>query len=76
MPTAEIHDANGNYAGYARFDNEGNFQGTRGGYGPQRRGINPNRTGNARGNNASLVQNNISVSGANIRRRQRRAFGR
>ena len=74
MPTAEIHDVNGNYAGYARFDNDGNFLGTRGGYGPQGRGINPDRTGNNRSNNASLVQNRIVVSGMNQRRGQRNAF--
>lgn len=74
MPTAEIHDVNGNYAGYARFDSDGNFLGTRGGYGPQRRGINPDRTGNNRSNDASMLQNRYGVSGMNQRRRARRAF--
>lgn len=31
--TAEIHDANGNYAGYAKFDRNGNYAGSAGGYG-------------------------------------------
>lgn len=74
MPTAEIHDAQGNYAGYARFDNEGNFLGTRGGYGPQGRGINPDRSGNNRRNNASLVQNNVNSSGSRQAARRARAF--
>lgn len=74
MPTAEIHDVNGNYAGYARFDNDGTFLGTRGGYGPQGRGINPDRTGNLRTNDASLLQNRYNVSGMNQQRRQVNAF--
>lgn len=61
------------YAGYARFDNEGNFQGTRGGYGPSRRGINPDRTGNNRANNRSMVQNAINTAGTRQTNRRRRA---
>lgn len=74
MPTAEIHDANGNYSGYARFDNNGAFQGTRGGYGPSGRGENPGRTGNNRNNGASRVQNQINVAAANATRRRNRGY--
>ena len=75
MPTSEIRDASGNYAGYARFDAAGNFQGTRGGYGTSTRGYRgENRgRGNNRSNSASAVQNAINIGGANIARRRRRA---
>lgn len=74
MATAEIHDAQGNYAGYAVFGADGSFQGTRGGYGPQGRGINPDRSGNNRRNNASMVQNRVNSSGARQAARRARAF--
>ena len=61
MPTAEIHDANGNYAGYARFNAAGEFQGTRGGYG----------NGAAR-NGGSLVQNMERTVGMRQAARRRR----
>lgn len=60
------------YSGYATFDNNGNFTGTRGGYGPSSRGQNPNRTGNARTNGASMVQNYIQTAGIRGRNRGRR----
>lgn len=53
------------YAGYAKFDNNGRMIETRGGYGPQRRGIREDRTGNARTNDKSMVQNNVNLAGAN-----------
>lgn len=78
--TREIYRINENgtreYAGYARFDNEGNYLGSRGGYGPQGRGINADRTGNLRSNNASRLQNAINSAGARgaarLRGRRRR----
>lgn len=79
MPTREVYRQNENgtrtYSGYARFDNEGNFLGTRGGYGIAERGFRGRNggAGNNRSNNASAVQNAIAVGGANIVRRQRRA---
>lgn len=63
MPTSEIHDANGNYAGYARFNNAGEFQGTFGGYG----------NGAANRNGGSRVQNmERTVSMRQAARRNRR----
>ena len=46
--TAEIYQVNQadntrRYAGYARFDNEGNYQGSRGGYGSRAYAKNANR---------------------------------
>ena len=64
------------YAGYARFDNRGNFQGTRGGYGTRQagyRGINSDRTGNNRANNRSMVQNAINTAGTRQTNRRRAA---
>ena len=60
------------YAGYARFDNDGKFLGTRGGYGPQGRGINADKTGNNERNNASMMQNAIGSAGARTDARRRR----
>lgn len=79
MPTREIYrignDGSRTYAGYARFDDNGNYQGSFAGYGPQRRGINSNRTGNARTNNTSRLQNAINRAGAATAARRRRAYG-
>ena len=59
MPTSEVYrigsDGSKTYAGYARFDNEGNFLGTRGGNGRTRAGRTPT---------ASRVQRIIRTSGA------------
>lgn len=74
MPSREIHDVDGNYAGYASFDNDGKFLGTRGGYGPRRRGIRPDRTGNNRNNDASRLQNKYVTGGMNQIRNKKRAF--
>lgn len=65
MPTAEIHDSNGRYAGYAVFGSNGEFQGTRGGYGTGRGG----RGNRQARNGASRVQNNIRLTSANQARR-------
>lgn len=68
MPTSEVYrigsDGSHTYAGYARFDNEGNFQGTRGGNGRTRAG---------RYSNISEVRRTISTVGARQAARQRRA---
>ena len=84
MPTAEIYRINENgtrtYAGYARFDREGNYLGSRGGYGSRQnprnaangRGNNPTGTwnggyanqGNNRSNGASMLQNTINSAAA------------
>lgn len=50
------------YSGYARFDNEGNYQGSRGGYGGGGRQNNAN-------NGGSRVQNYIRTAAARGRRR-------
>lgn len=63
MPTAEIHDANGNYAGYAKFGANGEFQGTYAGYG--RNG------GAAARNGASRVENAINTAPMRAARRER-----
>lgn len=52
------------YAGYARFDLNGKYLGSKGGYGPRKQGINPDSTGNKKTNNASMVQNTVRVAGA------------
>ena len=79
MPTREIYRVSDNggrtYAGYARFDSQGNYQGSAGGYGPSRRGINSDRTGNNRSNNRSALQNAINSAGARTAARRRRAYG-
>ena len=47
IKTAEIHDVNGQYAGYAKFDRTtGEFRGTAGGYGSR---TNPNNGNRGRG---------------------------
>lgn len=71
MPTREVYQVNQStgartYAGYARFGNDGSFQGTAGGYG---RGRNSNNANNG----ASRVQNVISTAGARQAARSRRA---
>lgn len=50
------------YSGFARFDNEGNYQGSRGGYGGGQRQNNPS-------NGGSRVQNYIRTASARGRRR-------
>lgn len=65
------------YAGYAKFDKQGNYLGSYGGYGsrangtvsaktPQGRGVNNGnpRTGNNRKNKASMLQNAIGLASA------------
>ena len=73
MPSREIYrigdDGARSYAGYARFDAEGNYLGSRGGYGPSRRGINADYTGNNRRNDASALQNAINTARARSMRR-------
>ena len=70
MPTREVYQINQStgqrtYAGYARFGNDGSFQGTAGGYGA-------NGRSNNRNNGASRVQNVISTAGARQAARRRR----
>lgn len=57
MPTAEIYNSKGEYAGYAKFGANGEYLGSHGGYGARRRQNNPH-------NGASRLQNNIVTSGA------------
>jgi hypothetical protein len=52
MPTAEIHNSKGKYAGYAKFGSNGEYIGSFGGYG--RRGSK---------NGASKLQNTILTAG-------------
>lgn len=52
------------YAGFALFDNEGNYQGSRGGYGGGGRSI-----GGRNRNGGSRVQNYIRTAAARGRRR-------
>ena len=72
-----IKDGKRVYAGYAKFDEEGNYLGSFGGYGsrangtvsaktPQGRGVNNGnpRTGNNRKNKASMLQNAIGLASA------------
>lgn len=71
MATREVYQVNQNtgqqsYGGYARFDEDGRFEGTYGGYGF--RGMRNNAN-----NRASRVQNVIATAGARQRRRARRA---
>lgn len=65
------------YAGYGKFvrdsRNGDQYQGSRGGYGPQGRGIRSDRTGNVRTNNASMLQNNINMAGVQSGRRRSQA---
>jgi hypothetical protein len=53
MPTAEIHDSKGRYAGYAKFGSNGKYIGSFGGYGPK-----------GSKNGASKLQNTILTAGA------------
>lgn len=86
MPEAYriLDDGRRVYAGYAKFDSDGNYLGTFGGYGsrangtvsaktPQGRGINNGnpRTGNNRKNKASMVQNAIALASAKAANRLR-----
>lgn len=65
MATAEIHAANGSYAGYARFGANGEFQGTRGGYGTR---TNPrNVPSNGRGNRVNRTGRGLRNVGNNAR---------
>lgn len=57
MPTAEIHNSKGEYAGYAIFDSNGNYKGSAGGYGPR-----------GSKNGASKVQNTINTTAARIKK--------
>lgn len=71
MPTREVYQVSqstgkSTYAGYARFGDDGSFQGTAGGYGQTRRNNSSTR-------NASRVQNTISTVGARQTRRARNA---
>lgn len=62
MPTAEVYkignDGSRMYAGYARFDNEGNYQGSRGGYGSRQ---NPRNGAEGRGGNTSSARLNTGL---------------
>lgn len=66
--TAEIYKISESgertYAGYARFDENGKMTETRGGYGPSKQGINPDKTGNKATNNKSRLQNEVSMAAA------------
>lgn len=68
MPTSEVYrigsDGKRTYAGYAKFGNDGSFQGTRGGNGRTRAG---------RYSNTSEVRRTISTVGMRQAARQRRA---
>lgn len=74
MATREVYRVDQNtgksiYAGYASFDDDGNFKGTRGGYGK-------NGNLNNLNNGGSKVQNTIATAGARQAKRARQAFGR
>lgn len=68
MPTAEIYrigsDGKRTYAGYAKYGDDGSFQGTRGGNG---------RTKAGRTTNVSEVQRTIATAGMRQAARRRRA---
>lgn len=71
MATREVYQVNQRtgvktYAGYARFDNDGTYMGSFGGYGF-------NGSQNNANNGASRVQNVIATAGARQRQRARRA---
>lgn len=65
MPTAEIYDIKGKYAGYALFSASGEYLGSRGGYGKkgQRATSYGGRNESTKGG-GSYVQNNIKNAGA------------
>lgn len=65
MPTAEIHDSKGKYAGYAVFSASGEYLGSRGGYTKkgQRQTSYQGRNESTK-NGGSYVQNRIRTSGA------------
>lgn len=65
MPTAEIHDSKGKYAGYARFSASGEYMGSAGGYRRNgSRATSYSTRGETTRNGGSFVQNTIRTAGA------------